>query len=670
MPKNRIAEIGVKDIHALWLLTQNGEAFHKEEIYQISQEVLKYSNQCDLRRLLEIGEYIGLVSRQGERWLLTAEGENFKKALHWRLWVPAESTKTILQASRILHFFIDQQAYGKRPVVIDLFAGVGGLSLGFAVAGFQVALAVENDQQAYEAHTENFPETLVLQDDVNKFADNPREYIEKINQLNGVKFAGIIGGPPCQGFSYIGERTARDERNLLTSRFMDIVLELKPDFFVMENVPGIATTGIPPKFSVYIKRLAKSNSEPASSIVDRLPSVPKKVAQRDRQFRKRQISNVIDGLKSRVNACFKKNRLVSPKDVQKAIRFSHNELEKLISNIVSEVYNDEQLARRILQESENEVCIIAIAIVFAQLLDNKMLDYGRGKEFCRGFREKPHYSETLHRAILQIYDDYDNAPFVGEYKGQEVGPVLLHLLERAGEFYDVPAPEVLNAASFGTPQNRERMFIVGIHKRLKKTFVYPEPTHCWNGTNGKAPTPTAYDAIHDLPDIDQMPHLIEDYKFSVKELTKPESDFVRQMRYEIIEDGDLSLSRKSWNPYSVDCSNRTTHAEHVVERMKTLEYGKQDPVSRRSRLHPDRPSPTIRAGTKQNKGSHTAVRPIHYKCHRVISVREAARLMGYPDWMTFHKAKWHGFRLIGNGVPLPLSRAIAKQIKGLLYESS
>jgi DNA (cytosine-5)-methyltransferase 1 len=141
------------------------------------------------------------------------------------------------------------------------------------------------------------------------------------------------------------------------------------------------------------------------------------------------------------------------------------------------------------------------------------------------------------------------------------------------------------------------------------------------------------------------------------------------MRFELIVPLDFSMPPISWNPYSVDSSNRTTHQDHVKKRLETLKPGKQDKISRRTRLHPNRLSPTLRAGTKEEKGSHTAVRPVHYKYHRVISVREGARLMGYPDWMTFHKAKWHGFRLVGNGVPFPLSNVIAKQIKNLLYES-
>ena len=335
--------------------------------------------------------------------------------------------------------------------------------------------------------------------------------------------------------------------------------------------------------------------------------------------------------------------------------------------MICTLYNDTQLAKKILKKSEEEICTIAIASVFTNSVNCTLLD--DSKQLLKQLKVKFPKSQELHQAIIRIYDDYNKAPTAGEYLGKKVGPVLLHLLNRTKEIYDIPPPQVLNAASFGTPQNRDRMFIVGTLKKLKKSFLYPESTHCWNGTPGKHQPPTVSEAIGDLPDIDRMPHLLEEEEFSAKKLGSVESCFAQQMRYEFIEDNDFSLPRRNWNPYAVDCSNRTTHREHVKERIKTLDPGKCDSVSRRSRLHPDNLSTTIRAGTKQNKGSHTAVRPIHYEYDRVISVREGARLMGYPDWMTFHKTKWHGFRLLGNGVPFPLSHAIAKQIKKLLYKS-
>lgn len=667
MSENQTDKITAKDIQALWLLIQNGKEFHKDNLSFVSREILRYSNGTDLNRLLDIGKLIGLLAQRGGRWILTPQGEDFKDTTHWRLWTPTKSAQTLLQEMKIHHYFIAPEEYQKRPVVIDLFAGVGGLSLGFAAAGFHVALAIENDQQAYEAHAENFPQTLVVPKDVNQFANNPRAYLRKIQELQDVKISGIIGGPPCQGFSYIGERDVGDERNLLTSRFMDIVLELKPDFFVMENVPGLLTSGIPPKFGVYIRRLAQSNSEPALSIIDRLPSVPREISQRDRQFRRRQISQVINNLKSKIDEYLKKNRLLGPKDVQKVIIFSYNKLKVLVSEMICTLYDDAQLAKKILKESEGEVCTIAIASVFTNSINCKLLDDSR--QLLKQLKMEFPNSKKLHQTIIRMYDDYDKAPNAGEYLGEKVGPVLLHLLERATEIYDIPPPQVLNAASFGTPQNRDRMFIVGILKELKKSFLYPESTHCPNATSGKHRPPSVSEAIGDLPNIDLMDDLIKEEEFSAKKLGRAKSNFAQQMRYELIENDDRSLPRRNWNPYAVDCSNRTTHKEHVKERLTTLDPGESDPVSRRSRLHPDELSTTIRAGTKRNKGSHTAVRPIHYKYDRVISVREGARLMGYPDWMTFHKTKWHGFRLLGNGVPFPLSHAIAKQIRRLLYES-
>ena len=85
-------------------------------------------------------------------------------------------------------------------------------------------------------------------------------------------------------------------------------------------------------------------------------------------------------------------------------------------------------------------------------------------------------------------------------------------------------------------------------------------------------------------------------------------------------------------------------------------------MSRFLRLHPEGICNTLRAGTASDRGAHTSPRPIHPKLARVITVREAARLHGYPDWFRFHATKWHGFRQIGNSVPPPLARAVAASL--------
>lgn len=119
--------------------------------------------------------------------------------------------------------------------VIDLFSGVGGLSLGASRAGFNVKAAIELDPHAMASHALNFPNSVHIQEDISSLTAN---YIrERIG--SHVKIDGVIGGPPCQGFSYIGKGDPNDSRNELYTHFFRLVSEFEPSFFLAENVPGI-----------------------------------------------------------------------------------------------------------------------------------------------------------------------------------------------------------------------------------------------------------------------------------------------------------------------------------------------------------------------------------------------------------------------------------------------
>lgn len=123
-----------------------------------------------------------------------------------------------------------------RPTVIDLFSGCGGLSLGAARAGFDVVAAVENDPHAIAAHKKNFPKTLHLDENIEKLSAS--DILEHLD-ISPSELDGVIGGPPCQGFSEIGKGEQSDPRNKLFSHFFRLVNELQPRFFLCENVPGI-----------------------------------------------------------------------------------------------------------------------------------------------------------------------------------------------------------------------------------------------------------------------------------------------------------------------------------------------------------------------------------------------------------------------------------------------
>lgn len=124
-----------------------------------------------------------------------------------------------------------------RPKVIDLFAGVGGMSLGFEKAGFDVVLANEYDESIADAYKKNHKNTKMVVGDITKLD------LKKTFGKYAGKIDVVIGGPPCQGFSQKGQRKSiKDERNFLFKYYIKVVELVKPKYFVMENVPNLLTT--------------------------------------------------------------------------------------------------------------------------------------------------------------------------------------------------------------------------------------------------------------------------------------------------------------------------------------------------------------------------------------------------------------------------------------------
>jgi DNA (cytosine-5)-methyltransferase 1 len=376
-----------------------------------------------------------------------------------------------------------QQVF-KRPVGIDLFAGAGGMSLGFEQAGFDVRAAVEIDPIHACIHHYNFPNCRVIPRSVRDLSGDD---IRRIAGITG-KVDIVFGGAPCQGFSMIGKRVLDDPRNSLVKDFLRIVVELKADYFVFENVKGL-TVG------------------------------------------------------------------------------EH---------------------RRFLEE-------------------------------------------------------------------------LIEAFDSAG--YSVRQPWcVLNAANYGVPQDRKRLFLLGCRKPLKAP-MYPTPS---TQLRNRFPemslefAPTCQDALDDIPDADSYRCLLESDEVLTKSWGAP-SDYAVEMRCMNVEAWHYGYPRKM-QPDLLTSSTRTGHSDISQLRFSETEPGSVEPISRFFKLHPHGVSNTLRAGTDAARGAFTSPRPIHYKHARCITVREMARLHGFPDWFRFHRTKWHGARQIGNAVPPPLARAVATSV--------
>lgn len=133
-----------------------------------------------------------------------------------------------------------------RPIAIELFSGAGGMSLGFEAAGFNTLVAIDNNPVHVATHEWNFPltkslcadvETLSAEDILTSAKNHWSERYPDESWPGDIDC--VFGGPSCQGFSEIGRRNPKDERNNLLSVFARLVAAIKPRYFVMENVPGL-----------------------------------------------------------------------------------------------------------------------------------------------------------------------------------------------------------------------------------------------------------------------------------------------------------------------------------------------------------------------------------------------------------------------------------------------
>jgi len=274
----------------------------------------------------------------------------------------------------------------------------------------------------------------------------------------------------------------------------------------------------------------------------------------------------------------------------------------------------------------------------------------------------------FHRLVLELQPKF----FVMEnVRGITVGEHKQILKTLIDEFkihgYQVEENyQVLNAAHYGVPQSRERLFLLGAREDIKLP-KYPKPITKQALSNNSISknlsliplSPTVWDAIGDLPEVEKYSELLE-RDWVIAEYSKP-SNYALILRGISTLADDYSYQRE-FDSRILSSSFRTKHLMETVKRFADTTQGEREPISRFHKLHPAGVCNTLRAGTDMHKGSFTSPRPIHPFTPRCITVREAARLHSYPDWFRFHVTKWHGFRQVGNSVPPLLAKAVAAEI--------
>ena len=151
------------------------------------------------------------------------------------------------------------------PTVISTFAGGGGSSLGYSMAGFRELLAVEWDDNAVATFKLNFPDVPVYHGDIAKLS------VEQVLEMTGLQpgeLDVLDGSPPCQGFSTAGKRQIDDERNQLFREYVRLLRGLRPKVLVMENVSGMVKGKMKLLFAEILSELKASGYDVSARLLN------------------------------------------------------------------------------------------------------------------------------------------------------------------------------------------------------------------------------------------------------------------------------------------------------------------------------------------------------------------------------------------------------------------
>lgn len=524
--------------------------------------------------------------------------------------------------------------------ILDLFAGAGGLSLGFEMTKqFEVVAIVENNANAAKTYMKNHP-GLKNYDDIMKVD------FDKIIEENG-KVDVVIGGPPCQGFSNANRQRRHliNGSNELVKRYVKAIEALNPDVFVMENVKTITSD----KHSFCLTK------EDQEYIVDEL-HLP--IHDKDVVLYEGEYVNEINKLCSMYNSdelvllneeelytvynLYKKR-----KDLKKYFQKTFN--VKKINTIVSHMVNKDNMpdwyndstnkARRILQaliDTNGEKGIEKF---------NDLKVFWDIQRFFQGIVEL-NSKDAIYSIVLS------NRTITVRMRTYIVIDFIRNALKKLG--YEING-KVLNAASFGVPQNRERFIMIGVKKGKAKTEIelpdelirnpqdYVTVKQAISDLSKYEPTVGSMDEIQKrqyIPVINSFYRklVLNDSKEIFNHVCTETRDTAKK-RFEMIEQGK--------NFHSLPDELKSTY-ENPARTQNTI-Y---------KRLVYDLPSDTV-VNVRKSMW-------IHPELNRAVSAREAARLQSFPDNYIFFGTKDSVYQQIGNAVPPVLGRAVAEKVLEIL----
>ena len=527
--------------------------------------------------------------------------------------------------------------------VVDLFAGAGGLSLGFMqTQKYDIKVAFENSPYMQDTYRLNHPSVEVQGDVCTADYDAIKKKYGEIDV--------VIGGPPCQGFSNANRQKnhAISQNNMLVKQYIRAILELKPKAFVMENVSML-------KSDVHRFYMEESDIETVKRCGIPVKSTPLHLL--DAEY-------VFDGA------------LEIVKDQQKIQQYLWPEQHYFELNVIYKAAKNLDKMKSALAKHKKKLC--AAAADYAKSSDKShisrvsadafqaVLDYYSGELDASALKSKIEPAIMIQRMLSKAQEIYEHHIVVDAYSVEDGIAAVI----RSFAVYDylekvLQAPEndyvldkgVLCAADYGAPQKRMRFVVIGIKRSISPKVALPK------GRFDADEYRTVRDAISDLEDVTPVFDLEDDKdgirierKENLNELASALRNAEVLRNHIVTKTTDIAMER-----FRALKQGQNFHALDESLKMNTYTDAARTQNTIYLRLNYDEPSGTV-VNVRKSMW-------IHPTLDRAISVREAARLQTFPDSFVFCGSKDKQYQQVGNAVPPIMAKSIAKKLAKILKDN-
>lgn len=622
--------------------------------------------------------------------------------------------------------------YEKKTKVtfVDLFAGAGGFSEGFLQAEYgnkyyDFRLGSDINENCELTHLARYNYQLGLDAEFLRQDITEPDFLDNfLKKLDNKEIDIVCGGPPCQSFSLAGKRKKFDKKDDLFAHYLKVIRQLRPKYFVMENVKGILT-----KEQGKIKEMILQEIR---SIVDlkEFSQLMVFVAQLKKneinqsfilecynlrlQFEK-ATDKELDNLKNNyINNLENRFRLLTPKIVD----YKTSKTDKNIStirhgfNLLKRVKELEYVRKKIINEKafsnlDNDFFADDFDLFLTSIEPETIIE--KIHTSFNNLKPNDSFLEEVQQIItaLEIFDySFDEC-----VKGLDIFALKAN---RKKEFetilskirlYNIEQPFVALASNYGVPQNRERVLFIGCRKDQKLIHDIPATVIHSEKVN-------VFEAIYDLDfignDDERFDYEKIDLKSQYNGSTEKMTSLILKRNIDGVPNNNDGLSYSEWskkgrlssrfqnakNPFYVrnfeELENTLTHLVAPLQNHKTSKQNddviKRLDVILKSGNYESAKENLKKIGLESDKRSYTVLKPesqsstimtiaddyIHYAKPRSLTVREMARLQSFDDSFVFQGKRSTGgnkrkfevpqFTLVGNAVPPLMARAVAMEI--------